>query len=130
VLCPFPWGSCVPIKHNVTWAEAYLCTKWHLDPSSCLATVMGRQLGAAVPFGGNWVPISHNVAWAEGYLRTSGIMIHSAVWTQYIGRKVGAAVPLLGGGLGHDLTQCGLGRGLPPCNHLATIHQRHRQTDR
>jgi len=31
---------------NVAWAEAYLCTKWHLDPSSRLATIdMGRKLG-------------------------------------------------------------------------------------
>jgi len=34
-------------------AEAYLCTKWHLDPSSHLATTgMGRKLGAPSPFGG------------------------------------------------------------------------------
>jgi len=39
--------------------------------------------------------------------------------------------------LGPHLTQCGQGRGLPaakfqldPSNRLATIHQRHRQTDR
>jgi len=38
--------------------EAYLRTKWHLDPSSSLATTdNGRKL-AAVPFGGRgWVPI-------------------------------------------------------------------------
>jgi len=31
-------------------AEAYLRTKWHLDPSSRLATTdMGRKLGGAVP---------------------------------------------------------------------------------
>jgi len=31
-------GELGPIKHNVVWAEAYLHTKWHLDPSSHLAT--------------------------------------------------------------------------------------------
>jgi len=36
---PFRWGSWVPIKHNVAWAEAYLPTKWHLDPSNRLATI-------------------------------------------------------------------------------------------
>ena len=32
-----------------------------------------------------------------------------------IGRKVGAAVPLFVEELGPQLTQCRLGRGLPPC---------------
>jgi len=33
-------------KHNVAWADAYLRTKWHLDPSSRLDTIdMGRKLG-------------------------------------------------------------------------------------
>jgi len=37
----------------VAWAEAYLHTKWHLDPSSRLATIdMVRKLGALHPFGG------------------------------------------------------------------------------
>ena len=27
--------------HNVAWAEAYLFTKWHLDPSNRLATIVG-----------------------------------------------------------------------------------------
>jgi len=32
----------------MAWVEAYLLTKWHLDPSSHLATIdMGRKLGAA-----------------------------------------------------------------------------------
>jgi len=35
------------------WAEAYLLTKYHLDPYSSLATIdMGRKLGALPPFGG------------------------------------------------------------------------------
>jgi len=58
------------VVYNIAWAEAYLGTKWHLDPSRCLTTTdMGQKLGA-VPFlgGGSWVPIKHNVAWAEAYL--------------------------------------------------------------
>jgi len=40
-------GSWVPIQHSVAFAEAYFRTKWHLDPSSRLATTfMGRKLGA------------------------------------------------------------------------------------
>jgi len=30
---PFRGGSWVPIKHNVAWTEAYLRTKWYLDPA-------------------------------------------------------------------------------------------------
>jgi len=46
----------VPI---IAWAEAYLRTKWHLDPASRLATTdMGRKLGAVALWGGrSWVPI-------------------------------------------------------------------------
>jgi len=46
VVPPFGEGSWVPILHNVAWAKAYLHTKWHLDPSSRLATIdMGQKLG-------------------------------------------------------------------------------------
>jgi len=39
------------IPTNVVWAEAYLRTKWHLDPCSRLAAIgMGRKLGAPPPF--------------------------------------------------------------------------------
>jgi len=45
--------SWVPMKRNVAWAEAYLRTKWHLDPYIRLATTnMGRKLGAVPPFWG------------------------------------------------------------------------------
>jgi len=53
--CCAPFGegeSWVPILHNVAWAEAYLHTKWHLDPSSRLVTIdMGRKLGLLCRFG-------------------------------------------------------------------------------
>jgi len=40
-------GSCVPIN-NVVWAEAYLRTKWYLDPCSRLAaTDVGGKLGGS-----------------------------------------------------------------------------------
>jgi len=41
--CPFPWGSCVPIQHNVAWAEAHLYTKWHRNPSNRLTTIHQRH---------------------------------------------------------------------------------------
>jgi len=38
------WGSLVPIEYKVTCAEAYLHVKWHLSPSSRLATKnIGRK---------------------------------------------------------------------------------------
>jgi len=56
-----------------------------------------------------------------------------------IGRKVGIAVPLYVGELGLYVTQCRLGRGLPPYQvaswpiqlfGLATLQQRYRKTGR
>ena len=38
----FGGGSWVLVYHNVAWAEAYHRTKWHLDPSSRLATIDHR----------------------------------------------------------------------------------------
>jgi len=71
LLCPFPWpgaGSHLTVSPSV---EAYLRAKWHLDPSSRLATTdMGQKLGTCHFF--------------------------------------------LGEELYPHLTQCGLGRGLPP----------------
>jgi len=45
--------------NNVAWAKAYLRTKWHLDPSSRLATTdKGRKLGVVPLLGeGSWNPI-------------------------------------------------------------------------
>ena len=57
---PLSVGSRVPIQHNMVCAEAYLRTKWQLDPSSRLATTdMCRKLGRALPLflsgGGRWL---------------------------------------------------------------------------
>jgi len=40
---PFRDECWVPISHNVAWAEAYLRTKWQLDPSDRLATIHQRH---------------------------------------------------------------------------------------
>jgi len=40
------------VVHNVAWAEAYLRTKWHLDPSSCLASTDRAENWGLCPFGG------------------------------------------------------------------------------
>jgi len=42
-LGPFGGGDLDPIKHNVARAEAYLHTKFHLDPSNRLATIHQRH---------------------------------------------------------------------------------------
>jgi len=82
---------------------------------------MGRKLGAAVPFLAELGSQSHLTAW-PGTRPTSvpsGILIHSAVWPQRIGKK-GAAVPRWGE-LGPHLTQCRLGRDLPPYQQRSDI---------
>jgi len=41
-----------PIEHKVAWAEAYLHTKWHLRPSSRLATThISRKMGGCAHLG-------------------------------------------------------------------------------
>jgi len=47
-LCGWSW---VRIKHSVARAEPYHHTKWHLGPSSRLATIdNGRKFGGSAPF--------------------------------------------------------------------------------
>ena len=59
-------------------ADAYLRTKWHLDP---LKTVWPRKFGD-VPILGSWVPIEHNVPGLRPTSIPSGIFVHPAVWSQ------------------------------------------------
>jgi len=102
------------VIYNVAWAEAYLPTKWHLDPSSCLATIhMGRKVG-----GGCCAPFQRgagspsNTMWPRPRPTSvlSGILIHPALWPQYMGQKMaGAAVPPFAGKWQLD-----------PCSRLAT----------
>jgi len=55
----WPWaenwgGGFAPFmeREGDAWAEAYLRTKWHLDPRGRLAAIdMGQELGAPPPFG-------------------------------------------------------------------------------
>jgi len=52
-LCLFSEGELGPNASNtVVWAEAFLHTKWHLNPSSRLGTTdIGRKLGVCAPLG-------------------------------------------------------------------------------
>jgi len=92
-------GSWVPIEHKVAWAKAYLHTKWHLSPSSRLATTdIGRKWGAVtdVLFYGRGAGSPSNTKSPEPRPTSvpSGILIHAAVWPR---------------GLGPHLTQSRLG---------------------
>jgi len=101
----------------VAWAEAYLRTKWHLDPYSRLATTdMGRKLGEALPLGGGARYALNTMLPGRAYLRTKWHLDPSSrLATTYMGRKFGGSVPFLGEGeLGPHLTQCCLGQVLPP----------------
>jgi len=79
-------GSCVPIQHNVAWAEAYLPTKWHYRH----VPKIGRW--GCAPYAGAGFP--SNTVW-PGLRPTSmpsGNLIHRTVWPQYAnvtGRQTG-----------------------------------------
>jgi len=52
---PLFGGSLVPISHNMASADAFLRTKWHLDPSNHMTTT---DIGQKFLEGeGSWVPI-------------------------------------------------------------------------
>jgi len=52
------------MQQNVTWVEAYLPTKWHLDPSSRLATRdMDRKLGDVSLFWAGVAGSPSNAMW-------------------------------------------------------------------
>jgi len=90
---------------------------------------ISRREGAAVPLsGGSWAP-SNNVAWAEIYLRVKWHLDpYSHFATIDMSQKVwGVLCPFLGE-LNPHLTQCRLGRGLPPYQMLYSSifgHNRH-----
>jgi len=47
---PLFWGLLGPRRTQCRVGEAYLRTKWHLDPCSRLATIdVGRKFGEALP---------------------------------------------------------------------------------
>jgi len=95
----------------VAWDEAYLRTKWHLDPSWCLAAIdmdhgfvrKPRKRGrVAVPLSMGEIGL-HLTMW-HGLRPTSvplpsGILIHPAVWLQETWAKIGGCA-LLGRGAG------------------------------
>jgi len=103
-LYPFILGrSWVPSKYKIAWAEAYLHTKWHLSPSSRLATTdIGRKFGVC-PFGGAATPSNTTLPGPRFTCVPSGILI-----------QPGEGCALFSGELGPHRTQSRVGRGLPP----------------
>jgi len=63
-------------------------------------------------------------------------LIHAVIWPPQIWAENWGTVSLWGGALRLHLTQCGQRRGLrakfhlDPPNHLATVNERHKQTDK
>jgi len=73
------------MQHSVALAESYFHTKlkWHLDPSSRLATTdMGRKW-AAVPLGvGDGSAFNTMLPGPRITFVPSSILVHPAVWSQ------------------------------------------------
>jgi len=89
--------------YNVALTEAYLRTKWHLDPSSYLATVdMAEKLGVLCPFpflGGAGSPSNTMSPGPRLSSIPIGILIHPAVWPQQTwAENWGIVPPFWGGG--------------------------------
>jgi len=73
------------VVYNAAWAETYLCTKWHLDPSSRLATTdMGWKVWVLCPFWGRAGSPSNTIwPWLRPTSVPSFILINLTVWPQY-----------------------------------------------
>ena len=132
----------------MAWAEAYLRTKWHLDPSSNLATVQlstwtENRGSCCAPFLGRGAGCPFDTM-SPGPRPTSvlsGILIHLAVWLQRTWAENWGFCPFLRGRAGSPSKKNVAGAEachhanfhLDPSSRLATIRQRYRQdrpTDR
>jgi len=97
----------------VATAEAYLHAKFRLDPCSRLGTIdTGRKLGGALPplWGGELGPHPTQCRLGLPSYQVASWSIEPFGHNR-CGWKIGGCVPLGEG----DLTQCGQGRDLPPC---------------
>ena len=120
LLCTFRGGgeSRRLLQYNVAWAKVYFHTKWHLHPSSRLATIdMGWILGVGLcPFYGGgrarYPPDTKSPGPKPTFI-PCGILVHQAAWPQWTWAENWGCAPL-GRGAGFHLTQCHLGWGLPP----------------
>jgi len=77
------------VVYSVAWAEAYLPSKWHLDPSSRLATTdMGQKWGIC-PFGAAESPSNTMRPRPRPTSMPGFILIDPTVWPQYTNVKDG-----------------------------------------
>jgi len=81
--------------------------------------------------GGARPPSTTKSPWPRPTSIPSGILIHPAIWPQHIWAKNWGQPPL-GGGAGSPSNTVYLNAKfhLDPSNRLATVHKRHRKTDR
>jgi len=94
-LCPFRGGELGPRLSQCGQVRGLpMRAKFHLDPSSRLATIdMGQKLGRGLCpfFWGGELSSHRTVAWAEAYLHTKWHLNPSSrLATTDIGRKFGA----------------------------------------
>jgi len=101
LLCPFRRGAGSP--SNTMWPglRSNFRTKWHVHPSSRLATIdMGWKLGAVPLLGGAEFLSNTTSPGPRPTSIPSGILIHPAVWPQRIWAENGGLCPFRGGGAG------------------------------
>jgi len=83
---------------KIAWAEAYLHVKYHLDPSSRLATINkgGKFVGSVLFWGEGAGSPSNKVAWAKDYLHTKCYLdpCSHAFGRNRCGPKMGGCAPL------------------------------------
>jgi len=97
-------GELGPHLTQRRWAEAYLCTKWHLDPSSRLATIdMNRKLVGSAPLLGDGELGPHltqcRLDWGLAPYQVASWSIQKLGHNRY-GPKIGCPPPFGGVGAG------------------------------
>ena len=116
-LCPFGGGTVSRSNTTWPWPRPISVPSGILIHSAIWPQYMGQKVEAAVPFlcGEAGSPSNTMSPVLRPTSSPTGTLIHPAVWLQYVGRKVGGyCASFLRGWLGPHLTQCRLGRGLPP----------------
>jgi len=98
----FGRGQLVPHVTQCGLAETYFRTKWHLDPSSHLATTdMGRKFRWGCASSGCGAESTSNtmLPGPRTTIVPSGILIHPAVWPQQTWAENWGLWPVLGRGI-------------------------------
>jgi len=119
----------------VAWIEAYLRTKWHLDPSSHLATTDMAEIGDAVPlFRGELGPYLAQCALGQGLppyqvetwsIQPFGHKVWAKNWGLCLwGGRTGSPSNAIWPGQGWGLPSCHVSSwSIRPCGHNASTSQ-------